>query len=80
METVRPDIAKLQRGDYVQYHFDNGLGGTIIVGVITEAGPKVFRVRWESGLTNRLHRVEPKVDPLRSRDLLDPHVLERLHG
>jgi hypothetical protein len=43
------------RGNLVQTWFDTGaMGVAILYGVIVAAGPKSARVRWESGLTNRI--------------------------
>lgn len=57
-----------KRGDLVRTWFDTGaMGSTILYGRVIAAGPKAYRVRWESGLTNRItqgdgaiKRVEPR--------------------
>ena len=58
-------IAKhtFKRGDLVQTWFDTGaMGATILHGEVIAAGPKRYRVRWESGLTNRLEQGYPYVE------------------
>ena len=47
----------IKRGEYVQTWFDTGaFGYEILYGVVISAGPKTYRVRWESGLTNRVRQ------------------------
>jgi hypothetical protein len=54
-------MIKFQRGDLVRYFYDTGaMGVTLIWGLVINAGPKAFRVRWESGHTNWLKHTEPK--------------------
>ena len=43
-------------GDVVQMRWNDGLGGTILYGLVTKAGSKAFDVLWESGTTNRLRQ------------------------
>lgn len=50
----------MKKGDYLWIHFDNGIGGTILYGVVEAAGPVTFTVCWESGLRNRLRQDEVK--------------------
>jgi hypothetical protein len=49
---------KFNRGDLVQTWFNTGagkMGGAVIIyGEVIAAGPKTARVRWESGLSNRI--------------------------
>lgn len=46
-----------QKGDEVQTWFDTGaFGMRQIYGVVIAAGPKAYRVRWESGSTNRVRQ------------------------
>lgn len=56
----------MRRGDYVQTWFDTGaIGVTILYGEVIAAGPKTYRVRWESGLTNRVRQDATNVRPAR---------------
>jgi hypothetical protein len=42
-------------GDVIATWFDTGtFGVTLLFGVVIAAGPKAYRVRWESGITNRI--------------------------
>lgn len=53
--TITPDN-KPTVDSFVSAHYHNGLhrnGSTTIFGTVTQAGPKTFTVRWESGATNR---------------------------
>jgi hypothetical protein len=44
-------------GDVIAMLFDTGArGAEILFGVVIAAGPKAYRVRWESGLTNRIEQ------------------------
>lgn len=56
----------MKTGDLVQYWYDAGggksFGMTILYGKVIAAGPKAYRVRWESGLTNRLQQDRPDVE------------------
>jgi hypothetical protein len=46
-----------KRGDVIATWHDTGaFGATIAFGVVIAAGPKAYRVRWESGHTNRLEQ------------------------
>lgn len=52
--------------------FDTGaLGATIPYGRVISAGPKVYRVRWESGLTNRLIQDHPGIDIVGAGEVTD---------
>lgn len=82
-------IDTVKRGDYVQMWFDTGaFGANILVGIVIDSGPKSFRVRWESGLTNRIDRKSPRgVTPLRTPEIFEVsersglcYMLEHLHG
>jgi hypothetical protein len=43
------------KGDLVWIWWDTGaMGSTILYGRVIAAGPRTYRVRWESGLTNRI--------------------------
>jgi hypothetical protein len=60
------------RDDLVQTWFHTGaMGAAILYGVVVAAGPKAARVRWESGLTNRIaqdcHSVKPADDKSEAR-------------
>jgi hypothetical protein len=44
-------------GDIVATWFDTGaFGAAILFGLVIAAGPKSYRVRWESGNTNRVEQ------------------------
>lgn len=44
-------------GDVIATWFDTGaFGAQLLFGVVIAAGPKVYRVRWESGSTNRIEQ------------------------
>ena len=44
-------------GDVIATWFDTGaFGAQILFGVVIAAGPKAYRVRWESGATNRVEQ------------------------
>lgn len=44
----------MKRGDLVQFLFDTGaMGASVLYGKVIAAGPKAYRVMWESGLSNR---------------------------
>jgi hypothetical protein len=44
-------------GDVLATWFDTGaFGAQILFGVVIAAGPKMYRVRWESGATNRVEQ------------------------
>lgn len=64
--------ARFKRGDLVQTWFDTGagkMGGVVLVyGEVIEAGPKAARVRWESGLTNRVTQDSDSIEPARDSD------------
>jgi len=52
-----PKVHTVRVGDIVATWFDTGaFGATILFGVVIAAGPKVYRVRWESGATNRIEQ------------------------
>lgn len=59
---------RFNRGALVQTWFDTGarMGYAILYGEVIAAGPMTARVRWESGLTNRVRQdttnVKPAVD------------------
>jgi hypothetical protein len=58
---------QFKRSDLVETWFDTGaMGAAILYGVVIASGPKAARVRWESGLTNRIaqdcHNVKPAQD------------------
>lgn len=45
------------RGDVIAMWFDSGaMGAALLLGVVIAAGPKAYRVRWESGLSNRVEQ------------------------
>ncbi len=44
-------------GDVIATWFDTGaFGAQILFGVVIAAGRKAYRVRWESGMTNRVEQ------------------------
>lgn len=44
-------------GDIIATWFDTGaFGAQLLFGVVIAAGPKAYRVRWESGATNRIEQ------------------------
>jgi hypothetical protein len=44
-------------GDVIATWFDTGaFGASLLFGVVIAAGPKAYRVRWESGITNRVEQ------------------------
>lgn len=44
-------------GDVIATWFDTGaFGAQILFGVVIAAGPRTYRVRWESGATNRVEQ------------------------
>ena len=52
----------MDTGDLVQIWFDTGaLGWTICYGRVIASGPKTYRVRWESGRTNRIRQDDTNV-------------------
>jgi len=53
-------LRAVRKMDLVQMGFDNGMGGTILYGIVEQAGPKSVTILWESGLRNRVRRLEPK--------------------
>ena len=57
MSATRAPGPQFSLGTLVQTWFDTGaMGAAILYGEIIEAGPKTARVRWESGLTNRINQ------------------------
>lgn len=52
-------------GDKVQTWFDTGSGKNagpqILYGVVIQAGPKMAKIRWESGLHNRVRHCDHRV-------------------
>lgn len=70
------------RGDFVWTWFDTGggkQGGNVILfGRVIAAGPKVVRILWESGLTNRVRREDPKGVFVCHREKLDERALAAL--
>lgn len=62
---------RFNRGDLVETWFDTGggkMGGPqIIYGRVIAAGPRVARVRWESGLTNRIAQDSHVVESARDQ-------------
>lgn len=50
-------VHRFKRGDVIAMWFDTGtFGAQILFGVVIAAGPKAYRVRWESGITNRIEQ------------------------
>ena len=44
-------------GDVIATFFDTGaFGAQVLLGVVTAAGPRMYRVRWESGIPNRIEQ------------------------
>jgi hypothetical protein len=55
--TPKAEPLRMRRGQFVQTWFDTGaMGATILYGVVESAGPRVYTVRWESGITNRVQQ------------------------
>ncbi len=54
------------RGDLVETWFDDGRGGCYVYGDVIAAGRMIYRVRWESGLTQRFN--QGRHDIKRARD------------
>lgn len=67
-------------GDHVETWFDTGaMGCQLLYGRVIAAGPKTYRVRWESGITNRL--AQGRHDVRRARDDADARAaLARIGG
>lgn len=62
-------VGPFKRDDLVQTWFHTGaMGAVILYGVIVAAGPKAARVRWESGLTNRIAQGCRNVKPADDQD------------
>jgi hypothetical protein len=58
-----------KKGDEVQTLFDTGaFGCTILYGYVIAAGPKAYRVRWESENTNRVRQGDPRVKARREHN------------
>jgi hypothetical protein len=52
-----PKVHTFKVGDIIATWFDTGaFGANILFGVVIAAGPKNYRVRWESGSKNRLEQ------------------------
>jgi hypothetical protein len=50
-------VHEFKTGDIVAMFFDTGaFGAQMLFGVVIAAGSKVYRVRWESGLSNRIEQ------------------------
>ena len=66
----------MQVGDIVKYSFDTGaLGFQYLFGVVEQAGPKTFTVRWESDLRNRVRQGNHLVTRV-----TDPELLAEVHA
>lgn len=77
-------LQRFKIDDLVEYWHDDGRGGTVLYGVVIAAGPKALRVRWESGLSNRVkqntHLVRPARDQTLARDAMAtvyPHSVQQ---
>lgn len=70
------------RGDFVKMWFDTGggkQGGNVVLfGKVIASGPKAVRILWESGLTNRVRRDDPRGVTVCEREKLDDSALRRL--
>lgn len=54
---MTPKIHTFKIGDIIATWFDTGaFGMQLLFGVVIAAGPKRYRVRWESGRTNRIEQ------------------------
>jgi hypothetical protein len=52
---VKTHVFKI--GDVIATWFDTGaFGAQLLLGVVIAAGPKAYRVRWESSSTNRVEQ------------------------
>jgi hypothetical protein len=50
-------VHTFKQGDVIAMWYDTGaFGMTLIFGVVIAAGPKMYRVRWESERTNRIEQ------------------------
>lgn len=50
-------IHTFKKGDVIVMWFDTGaMGADLCLGIVIAAGPKTYRVRWESGITNRVEQ------------------------
>lgn len=70
--TAREEAQKTLKkvGQFVQYWFDTGARGcTWLLGIVVAAGPKTYRVRWESGMHNRIRQDNPLVKFVTSANL-----------
>jgi hypothetical protein len=75
---------EVKPGDFVSVWYDAGAGrtggATILFGVVISAGPKMFSVRWESGIVNRVRYEKPRGVKKVSRSELDRRALRALEG
>lgn len=62
-------LQRFKVDDLVQYWHDDGRGGSVLYGVVIAAGSKVLRVRWESGLSNRIRQGTHLVLPARGQNM-----------
>ncbi len=61
----------MQVGDVVKYYFDTGaLGFQYLFGVVEQAGPRTFTVRWESDIRNRVRQGNHLVTRITDPDLI----------
>jgi len=61
-DRLTPQWSTLSRGETVQTLFDTGaMGLQCLYGRVIEKGRKVFTVRWESGIRNRIKWGHPEV-------------------
>jgi hypothetical protein len=66
---MRAEPLRFRRGQFVQTWFDTGAcGATILYGRVIAAGPSIYRVRWESGITNRVQQGYKAVTLAEDRD------------
>jgi len=62
-----PPAARVKVGTYMETWFDTGaMGASLLYGRVIASGPKTYRVRWESGLTNRVQQDNDNVKPARA--------------
>jgi len=61
-----PSGGRIKLGTYVETWFDTGaMGASLLYGRVIASGPKMYRVRWESGLTNRVQQDNDNIKPAR---------------
>lgn len=57
----------MKTGDFVVTQYDDGIGGTVLYGIVVSSGPKTVTIRWESGLDNRIRHTELAAHGIRQK-------------